>query len=269
MVLVNGELGPLLAVTDRGFNYGDGLFTTLCCRAGQPLLWPLHVARLTQGCARLGFAMVDDGLLLAELQSLAAGSDCIIKIILTRGSGGRGYGCSGVLGPNRVVSCHPLPAQRQQWREQGLRLATLSGRLGSQPLLAGLKSLNRLEQVLLRREVAALAVDEGLCLDAEGYLVEATAANLWWRQGERWFTPELSHCGVAGVMRQRLLQLFAEQGVSVDCLRPVRALLDDADEIALSNCTFGLVPVRELDGRLLPPAHATRQLQQQLAEVMI
>ena len=196
-------------------------------------------------------------------------SDCIAKIILTRGSGGRGYGCNGVLGPNRVISTHPLPQHRQQWREQGVRLATLGGRLGTQPLLAGLKSLNRLEQVLLRREVEALGVDEGLCLDSEGMLIEATAANLWWRCGDAWFTPSLVRCGVAGVMRQHLLQLFDAQGVRVHSGLSERALLDDADEIALSNCTFGLVPVREFDGRLLPTMRVTRQLQQQLAEVMI
>lgn len=269
MVLINGESANLLMVSDRGFNYGDGLFTTLACRAGQPLLWPLHVERLQRGCERLRFALPPVALLLAEVQQLAAGTDCIVKIVLTRGSGGRGYACRDVQGPNRVLSAHPLPVHRQQWREQGVRVATLAGRLGSQPLLAGLKSLNRLEQVLLRQEAETRALDEGLCLDDEGYLVEATAANLWWRSGQRWFTPELGRCGVAGVMRQHLLRYFSAQDIEVQCLRPERALLDAADEIALSNCTFGLVPVRELDGRELPAATGVAQLQQQLADLLI
>lgn len=269
MVLVNGVFTDAISVNDRGFNYGDGLFTTLLVRGGVPLLWSAHGERLQQGCERLAIELPDLLLLRDEVAQVADGRDRVVKIVITRGSGGRGYGTVGVIGPNRVVSAHPLPAHRLQWRQQGVKLALLQQPLGHQPLLAGLKTLNRLEQVLQRLEVNRSDADEGICVDDQGRLVEATAANLWWRAGGQWFTPTLDRCGVVGVMRQFLLERLTADGYSVSQVAAPASALEGADEIMLTNCTFGLVPVRQYQQRHFECWPETSRLQQQLAEVML
>ncbi|MBQ1783325.1 MAG: aminodeoxychorismate lyase [Gammaproteobacteria bacterium] len=268
MVLVNGQPLDQIGISDRGFNYGDGLFTTLVCRAGVPLLWSSHVERLTSGCQRLAITAPDLTLIRAEVEQLAAGDDCIIKVVISRGYGGRGYAIAGVGAPNRVLSRHPLPAHRQQWRQQGIVTVLLPQPLGSQPLLAGLKSLNRLEQVLLRQAAVSAGADEGICVDDAGMLVEATAANLWWRANGIWHTPSLERCGVSGVMRQLLLDTFAARGQAVRQLCVAATALDEADELMLTNTTFGLVPVRRYQQREFTGWPAISHLQQELAEVM-
>ncbi len=268
MVLVNGQPLDQIGISDRGFNYGDGLFTTLVCRAGVPLLWSSHVERLASGCQRLVIPAPDLTLIRAEVEQLAAGDDCIIKVVISRGYGGRGYAIAGVGAPNRVLSRHPLPGHRQQWRQQGMVATLLNQPLGSQPLLAGLKSLNRLEQVLLRQAAVSAGADEGICVDEQGMLVEATAANLWWRHRGIWHTPLLDRCGVSGVMRQLLLDTFAARGETVRQLRVAASALDEAEELMLTNTTFGLVPVRRYQRREFASWPAIRRLQQEFAEVM-
>lgn len=268
MVLVNGMPLDQIGISDRGFNYGDGLFTTLVCRGGVPLLWSSHGARLVSGCQRLAISPPDLSLLRAEVEQLAGADDCVIKLVISRGYGGRGYATAGVGSPNRVVSRHPLPAQRQQWRQQGVVVTLLEQPLGSQPLLAGLKSLNRLEQVLLRQAVVDAGADEGICMDEHGMLVEATAANLWWRHQGHWYTPTLDRCGVSGVMRQLLLDTLAARGEPARQVRASAMALDEAEELMLTNTTFGLVPVRRYQRREFSSWPAIRRLQQEFAEVM-
>lgn len=268
MVLVNGMPTEQIGISDRGFNYGDGLFTTLVCRGGIPLLWSSHGARLVSGCQRLAISPPDLSLLRAEVEQLAGADDCVIKIVISRGYGGRGYATAGVSSPNRVVSRHPLPTQRQQWRQQGIVVTLLEQPLGTQPLLAGLKSLNRLEQVLLRQAAVAAGADEGICVDEQGMLVEATAANLWWRHQGIWHTPLLDRCGVSGVMRQLLLDTFAARGETVRQVKASPVVLDEAEELMLTNTTFGLVPVRRYQQREFVCWPAVSQLQQEFAEVM-
>ena len=265
MVLINGSATTALTVTDRAIQYGDGLFTTLAVSRGVPLLWSLHLARLHQGVERLRLPAFDDELLRDEVGLVAAGTDCIVKIILSRGPGGRGYGTNGSGPLTRIVTVHPLPAHRQQWRDQGIHMQTLALRMGHQPLLAGLKSLNRLEQVLARQEVEERGVDEGLCLDLQQRVVEATAANLWWYAGGHWHTPALHRCGVAGVMRALLLERLGPK-LTKDARR---ATVVEAEEVMVTNAVFGVVPVRQLDERRWQHWPQTAQLQGQLASVMI
>ncbi len=133
--------------------------------------------------------------------------------------------------------------------KQGVKLCRVNTALGINPALAGLKHLNRLEQVLIKAELEAKEADEALVLDTAGLLVECCAANLFWRKGKQLFTPDLSGCGVAGVARQRLLRLAERLGYRVAQVRAAPETLDRADEVLISNALLPLLPVRQIEFR--------------------
>lgn len=232
-----------LACDDRGLAYGDGLFETMRIDRGGLPWWPRHRARLAEAARRLAIAMPAGSWLDARVAELIDGVDeGVLKLVLTRGAGARGYLPPASLPPTLVLSVHPLPAASGR----GLDVAWSPVRLAEQPLLAGIKHLNRLEQVLARQEAAARGVDEALMLDAAGRPVCATSANVVVRVDGRWLTPPVDRCGVAGVCRGWLL----EQGL-VDEAQLLPAQVEAATAVFLCNAVRGILPVARLDGRAL------------------
>jgi 4-amino-4-deoxychorismate lyase len=261
--LVNGREEDHIEVGDRGLQFGDGLFETLCVRAGQARYWRRHMARLQAGCVRLGMPEPDLKHLHFEVEQLIRQQPHgVVKILLTRGTGGRGYSPPADTEATRVVRYLPRP----EVPAEGLRLARCATTLGRNPRLAGIKHLNRLEQVLASQELVALEADEGLLADSEGLVIEGTRSNLFLvRQGEL-VTPELSQCGVAGVLRSVVLDLCAAAGI----VCRIRALawpeLEEAEELFMTNSLMGVQPVIRWAGRPLPVGALTRQLQQLLVQ---
>ncbi len=260
--LIDGRASASLPADDRGLAYGDGLFETVRFVAGRAPLWRWHLARLRLGAGRLRLSMPDPSHCWHEAQRVADGADCIVKLILTRG-GGRGYApmqsdC------RRIVLRQELPALDQGAYCRGLRLRWCRLRLAQQPALAGLKHLNRLEQVLARAEWHDRRIDEGLLLDTDGRIVSATAANVFLVRDGRLLTPSLHLCGVAGVARAWLLaRARRRMPVQEVDLRP-----DDlaaADELFLSNAVRGVVPVRALGRQHWPVGPVTQRLSKALA----
>lgn len=231
---------PALAPDERGLAYGDGLFETMRIDRGGVPWWPRHRARLAEGARRLGITPPGDTWLDARVAELAANVDRgVLKLVLTRGAGGRGYLPPDALAPTVVLSVHSLPPPAG-----GLEVAWSPIRLGIQPALAGIKHLNRLEQVLARREADAAGAHEALMLDTNGGLVCATAANVMVLGEGHWLTPPVSRSGVAGVCRGWLL----EQGLARESELP-RATVDAARAVILCNAVRGILPVARLDGR--------------------
>jgi 4-amino-4-deoxychorismate lyase len=253
-----------IGVDDRGLQYGDGLFETVAVRDGRPLLWDRHLARLLDGCARLAIRLSDPRPLTAEVDARAreAGAG-VLKLILTRGAGGRGYGYAPDMTPTIVLTRHPLPDYPAANREQGVAVRWCAMRLSRQPRLAGLKHLNRLEQVLARAEWAQ-EYAEGLMLDTAGNVIEGTMSNLFVRHGYGWSTPDLGQCGVAGVMRGAVLDLAARLGIEVAIRDLTQEEVMAANGLFLTNSLIGLWPVRELAGRALTVCDTTRRLQEAL-----
>jgi 4-amino-4-deoxychorismate lyase len=247
--LVNGHVIDAAWVRDRGLQYGDGLFETIACRAGTPRWLERHFARLARGCERLGIVIPDVGLLGTEVRSLAAGhAAAVVKVLVTRGEAqGRGYRPTGSEQPMRVISRHPWPAPPPA----PFRVLQSPVRLGSQPLLAGLKHLNRLEQVLAQQAAEQACVDEGLLCDAGGHVVCASAANLFAAIGDEWLTPPIVDCGVAGVMRSLVLDYAPRAGLRVREQRLRPAELAGARHLTLSNVRLGLQAVHWYEGREL------------------
>lgn len=266
-ILIDGELTSQLQATDRGLHYGDGLFETMLIRDGVPQLWSAHMARLAEGARRLLIPMPEETLLRAEAAQLCASQpQGVLKILLTRGSGGRGYRVPDELLPSRILLCYPWPLFPDF--SQGVALRWCETPLSSNPILAGLKHLNRLEQVLARNEWQDKAIYEGLMCDIDGRVIEGTMSNLFVLKDGAILTPELSHCGVAGVMRERFMAMLAASGVSCRQATIRREDVNSADELMISNSLIGLVPVSALAGQPYPIEQglAYRQTLQQYLE---
>ena len=250
MVLVNGQAQDHIAVADRGLHYGDGLFETIAVNGGQPRLWERHCRRLSTGCQRLGIAQPDPEMMFEEACRVCAGIDRgIMKIILTRGAGGRGYRPPQSGQATRIMAMYPWPAYPEaNWR-QGVAVRVCATRLGRNPALAGMKHLNRLEQVLARSEWDDPHIAEGLMLDDDGHVIAATMSNLFIVTAQGLLTPVLAACGVAGVMRGVVLDLAAELDIARE-ETPLR--LEDlhrADEVFLTNALIGIWPVSRIEQR--------------------
>jgi 4-amino-4-deoxychorismate lyase len=246
--LINGRPADQVSAADRGLHYGDGLFETITCRDGHARWLPLHLARLERGCARLGIEAPDAALLGREIAELASHrSACIVKLILTRGvARGRGYRPAGDELPTRVLARHPWPPAPPPWR-----LGLSAVRLAENALLAGLKHLNRLEQVLAQRDRHPDA-DEVLMLSGGGEVISGSMSNLFLIESGRLVTPSLERCGVEGVMRRLVLDSAAAAGWAVDVepvdLQRVRA----ADALFMTNVRLGLHPVASFQDRVWP-----------------
>ncbi len=260
--LVNGQPATAIALADRGLQYGDGLFETVRVSGGRCRHWALHLERLRRGCEALGIRMPDPELLKTEARRLLASGDfqeVILKLIITRGRGGRGYAPRNLLPPSRILSVHPLPRYPAQWYRDGVAARFCDTRLSSQPRLAGIKHLNRLEQVLARQEWES-DFAEGLMLDDEGHVVEGVMSNLFVLIGDRLVTPPVDRCGVDGVIRQWFLRHGDDIGheTLVQTLKPEQLLT--ADGVFLTNSVIGVWQVTRLQRQRWRPHPLTETL---------
>ncbi|WP_255210882.1 aminodeoxychorismate lyase [Methylogaea oryzae] len=245
MMLVNGREGLSVPVADRGFQYGDGCFTTLEVRDGAPLFLARHQARLSRDCARLQIPYDCADQVVSEARSLAeAGRDGVLKIIVTRGAGGRGYRCPDVPQASRILGFYPRPVYPSEWAASGVVVRVCRMRLGNNPALAGIKHMNRLEQVLARSEWSDAEIAEGLLLDAQGWVTEGVMSNVFMVRDGRLETPRLNRCGVAGVMRELVAELAGRMGIAVREGRCRLSRLREADEVFVTNSLIGIWPVR-------------------------
>ncbi len=262
MEWVNGQLQSWIPVDDRGLTLGDGFFTTIQIWKGKPLLWELHQARLSASAERLQLSLTEPEQLYDRLLSCVAdvyhGS---AKIIITRGSGPRGYGIRACQAPREIISVHDYPTIYQQWQQSGIPLAVCQGRLGASPLVAGLKCLGRLEQVLLKAELETRGAVEGVVLDIDDNIVETVTANVFWRRDSVVYTPALQASGVSGVMRAWIMQQLAQSGLVCRQLRAGLAALQSADEVFISNALMEVVPVTGIEDVTYHDHSLARQLQ--------
>ena len=249
MVLINGVPGEFVRVFDRGLMYGDGVFRTMRVENGSLPNWTHHYAKLGRDCAALGIRCPAEATLLEEAKRLiAADAGGVLKIIVTRGEGARGYAILAGIEATRILMLSPLPSYPAAYYSEGVRAHLCKTRLALQPALAGIKHLNRLENVLARREWDDPAIAEGLMLDMEDNVIEGTMTNLFARHGETLHTPGLERCGVAGVQRERIMALAGLLGLEVKVGALSIQSLFDADEVVLCNSVIGVWQLRELGG---------------------
>ena len=264
MNLVNGVHCDAVSVRDRGLMYGDGVFRTFPLRDGKPVLWPRQYAKLAHDCAVLRVNCPPAAAFEQDLAEIGATSPhCVVKIIVTRGESARGYAMPPQAAPTRIVTASPSPAYPDEYRDQGVRVHLCRLRLARQPALAGIKHLNRLENVLGRAEWSDPAIAEGLmCDDTDDAVIGGTMSNLFLTRSGRLLTPDLTRCGVAGVTRGLVIDLAASHGIP---LETAVVGIDDvlaADEMFLVNSVIGLWPITALDRRTWQVGALTTQMRQ-------
>lgn len=245
LILVNGSPEGVVSPLERGLAFGDGVFRTLWMEDGQPVWWADQFAKLEADCHRLALPMPARSQWEQDIAWLAVRRpDAVLKLTITRGPGPRGYRPPDLAYPTRIAVATPLPGFSDPVAETGARLRVCDLRLGHQPALAGIKHLNRLENVLARMEWDDDGIDEGILLDGDGFVISGVMSNLFIRRDGVWKTPLLDRCGVAGVTRHRLMQRLDVQEARI-----ALAELMAADTILLSNSLIRLRWVSALGER--------------------
>jgi len=249
LTLVDGSPADSIPADDRGLSYGDGVFRSFAMRSGLVPLSMRHYAKLASDCRALAIEPPKESQFQEDLKLVSAQmTDCAVRVTVTRGSGGRGYTIPDKVIPRRIVTTAPLPDYPSEYFTQGVTVRYCTQRLAAQHTLAGIKHLNRLENILARAEWHDTTIAEGLLLDADGKVIEGTRCNLFLMEQGRLVTPDLSRCGVAGVTRDTVIELAAGHGM--DCgVEPVSCeRLEAANEVFLVNSLIGVWPVARLGG---------------------
>ncbi len=248
--IINGSFDHTISPFDRGFAYGDGVFRTLVMREGSPESWPLHYQKLVADCSAIGIVCPSPELLMNDLAQLFLLDDlseyqvAVAKIIITRGEGNRGYTPPPITAPMRVVVKSSMPQYPETRFTEGVNLTVCETRLALQPRLAGVKHLNRLENVLARMEWHSPDIADGIFLDMNDNVIECTAANIFARFGETLITPNLTECGVAGVTRQRIIELAHTLALKIVVDTLSLETLLSADEVIICNSLYGAWQVK-------------------------
>jgi 4-amino-4-deoxychorismate lyase len=258
---INGQPGRAIDVTDRGLAYGDGLFETIAIRDGQPRFLGHHLERLAEGCDRLRMERPDRMRLAADLAAAAAGlRHGVLKLVLTRGRGPRGYQLSAAPTPTLAWGT----AASKPRASGPIRIRWCETMVTANPATAGLKTLSRLDQVLARAEWSQPEIGEGLMTSTEGRLIGGTASNVFLVTGDRLLTPALGRAGIAGVMRRVVLEAARSAGI-VACVADVPpSAVAGASEVFLTNALTGIRPVHELGAHAWSTGPITRLLQARL-----
>jgi 4-amino-4-deoxychorismate lyase len=246
--LVNGIRQNQIDIENRGLAYGDGLFTTAKIVGGKIQYLPLHIQRLLSGCERLALTTPDKVELTDQLSQVAKPYKlAVLKVIITASSGGRGYGRSDDPTNNIIIMVHDYPKHYDELVTTGINLGTSKQKIGINPMLSGLKHLNRLEQVLLRQELVNVKEDDLVVTNVNNEVIEATSANLFfWLKGKL-CTPELTNSGVNGIIRQTILRIYPDIIIKKVTLEEIAS----SPAMFICNCVMGVMPVKSFNGQKL------------------
>jgi 4-amino-4-deoxychorismate lyase len=262
---INGVEAQQVSADDRGVSYGDGLFETMRLSKGVVAHFDRHLARLRTGCERLAMHRVDLTRIAADVAAVAATrADGVLKLIVTRGSGPRGYRPSGMENPTWIITWHTSRPDDGAAKVAGVRARYCTTPVNENAALAGLKTLNRLDSVLARSEWTDPEIVEGLMSDSRGCVVGGTMSNVFAVRNLTLLTPVLDRCGVNGIMRSLVIESARTAGFATEERTLTRADLAAADELFLTNAVIGVWPVRALESRDYPVGSTARALQRAL-----
>lgn len=268
-VFINGECVDSVSALDRGLNYGDGIFETIRVVNHQPTLWDFHRARLIKSAQRLKIAIDAQSIDSDMKKACDVQADSVVKIIITRGVGGRGYMPTHHMESSRIISIYEVPTYPPAFNKTGIELHVCNMRMGSNSLLAGLKHLNRLEQVLASFEMMSSHCAEGLLLDERGRVIEGIRTNFFIIINNILITPDLSRSGVDGVMRQYILNQLAPQfKIKHEIGFIDMDMIAAAEEVFVCNSVNGIWPVNKIGELSFSIGPITRQLQLAVNELL-
>jgi len=265
--LVDGRPAQQVPLTDRGLQYGHGVFETIAWTGGRAQFWRQHLQRMQRGCERLLIPMPEPERLWQEVKQVTAGhaGPAVVKITVTRGDSVRGYLADSHSPARRIVCRFPWP--ERQSPAEGIRLALCRQPVGYNPSLAGIKHLNRLEQVLARQEWRSPEFGEGVMLDQQKHVISGTMSNVFVVKDDRLLTPVLSGAGVEGVIRGVVLELAEKLGIGSQVAPVPLHQVDLCSEMFVTNSLIGICPVRRFNGKeFASPGEVTATLIEQLAD---
>jgi 4-amino-4-deoxychorismate lyase len=248
-ILINGISAEYVSATDRGLQYGDGVFETIACTGAHPVFIEQHLNRMQRGAEQLDITFPDRQLMMQDINSLLASRSSVksvIKLILTRGRGQRGYRYDKQQIPTRLCIHSDWPGHVDHWQLHGLKTCFCNTRASINPRLAGIKSLNRLENVLASNELGN-EFDEGFLSDIDGNVIEGTMTNLFAVRKGVLVTPDLTRSGIHGVMREQILDIARKADIKVETRSLTQDELTRSEEIFVSNSVIGLCVVKQLE----------------------
>lgn len=247
-VLINGIASGYVSVTDRGLHYGDGVFETIACVGNSAVFIQQHLNRMENGARKLNIPFPDRQLFLDDINCLLRGSNnnSIIKLILTRGCGKRGYRYEKTQIPTRICMLSAWPDYVARWREHGIATRFCQTQVSVNPQLAGIKSLNRLDSVLASSELGPV-FNEGFLSDIDGNVIEGSMSNIFIVSNGALVTPDLSRCGVNGIMREQIIDIAQNNSIKVETRNITRDELLESREIFISNSVIGACVVKQLE----------------------
>lgn len=265
--IVNGVETDKISVKDRSLNYGDGVFETIAVHNNKLHLWKSHYARLQKGCESLGIKTPAESDLLSDITKLDVTKDnSVLKIIVSRGEGGRGYLANESIEPTVIISSNTWPDFVNDYQQQGIQTCLCKHRLIINPALAGIKHLNRLDQVIARNEWHNDQIKEGLMLDQNDCLVEGTCTNLFMKVDNQWVTSPATQCAVAGIVRDEVINTLNKNNLSLVERNLSVSELNSVKEMFVCNSVWGIVPVLSCEDYQFEIGDDTRQLQMEFEQ---
>jgi 4-amino-4-deoxychorismate lyase len=251
----------------RAAQFADGLFETMVVKKGRIQGLNFHAQRLDLGCTRLDIKLPDNNLVelfiaythkFVELSGLESG---VLKVIVSRGDSQRGYAYDDLITPKVTALFNPLPQYEAKLYEQGVSVKSLTTACSIQQQMAGLKHLNRLENVLAKKELGTQAF-EGLMFNHLGFAIEGTSSNVFFEKNNQLFTPKLNLSGVAGVMRSCILNHAKLHNITTNIDDIALGQLDQFEQGFICNSVMGIMPIAQLDGRSFKIGPQTKAMQE-------
>lgn len=282
--LINGVAADFISVNDRSIHYGDGLFETILFHADKLYYWKQHYQRLQESCHKLRLKCPDEQLLLDDIKRLSVKNNfsdktsAAIKIIISRGTGERGYRFKpAAVNENRIVSFTAINTEYSSLLSARLLTGTLcvcKQQLSINADLAGIKHLNRLENVLARNEWQETAaghnsnhdIIDGLMLNANRHVIEGTMSNLFAVKNNQLFTPGLTLSGINGIMRNMIITLAANNNIALNQLDLGLDELLAMDEVFITNSLIGIKSVNKIEQSVIRANTVSQQLFNALLE---
>ena len=269
---VNGQVQDTVSALDRGLLYGDSLFETVAVVEQNALMLDAHLKRLREGSEVLGFKVDQNSL---EQQISSSIEDCkpqdkaILRITITRGAQSRGYQPSKNSSPTIILSFHDWPELPKHFHTKGMKLGESDIRYAHQPYLAGIKHGNRLEQVLAAQSITD-DIDDVLVFDTEDNVISVSKGNIFIQFGQEWLTPELSKCGIKGIVRDRLIQHFESSGISckIKTIKRTELLsnIQNITAVLCCNSIMGIIPVSQIFSQTIDSVRSHQTLHNALIQ---
>ena len=275
MFQINGKLTNKISVEDRAVQYGDGVFETIAAKDRSLAFWKEHYQRLNKGCKILKIKCPSEPFLKKEINKfikktihIRYGSRQVLKIIISRGIGGRGYNPPRNSKPTRILGIYNWPSWPGTNSIKGIRMDVCRTRISAQPFLSQIKHLNRLEQIIARSEWQNKSISESIMLDLNGNVIEGTMSNIFGVKKNIFYTPNIKFAGVEGIMRGVILKLLKRNKEKYVIKEITLKELLKFDEVFVCNSIFGIWPVIKISKKKFSYGEKTNKIKRLLSDIM-